>query len=90
MIMLKGHTCHIELKCQLTKWWALFNRNNYATFISIVFENVYMVKLVRVPWSVSPNPVWPSGRARYEGATKEGTERIMGTEKERDGAKKEA
>ena len=31
----------------------MFNRNDYATFISTVFENVYMVKLVRVPRSGS-------------------------------------
>ena len=30
-----------------------FNRNDYATFISIVFENLYMVKLVCIPGSGS-------------------------------------
>ena len=28
----------------MTKRWTLFNRNDYATFIFTVFENVYMVK----------------------------------------------
>ena len=37
------------MKVLIDKKWALFNRNDYATFISTVFKNVHMVKLVRVP-----------------------------------------
>ena len=39
------------MKVLIDKTVGFFNRNVYATFISTVFENVYMVKLVRVPGS---------------------------------------
>ena len=41
------------MKLLIEKRVALFNRNDYAIFISTIFENVYMVKLVHVPGSGS-------------------------------------
>ena len=50
------------MKVLIDKTVGPLNQNHYATFISIVFENVYMVKLVSVPgFDSASSPGWVRG-----------------------------